>query len=57
MAGLFHELELPAAADFHVHLRDGAMMTAVTPTIRHGGVDTVFVMVQEPHLTSSYWRF
>lgn len=31
-------------ADFHVHLRDGAMMQAVAPTIRSGGVDTVFVM-------------
>ena len=37
--------DLPAAADMHVHLRDGAMMAAVTPTIRPGGVDTVFVMV------------
>ncbi len=26
--------ELPAAADFHVHLRDGAMAEAVVPTIR-----------------------
>ena len=37
-------LELPAAADMHVHLRDGAMMSLVTPTIRHGGVNTVYVM-------------
>ncbi|KAK7555225.1 hypothetical protein IWX49DRAFT_56412 [Phyllosticta citricarpa] len=37
-------LELPAAADMHVHLRDGAMMETVVPTIRKGGVDTVFVM-------------
>lgn len=41
---LFDGIELPAAADFHVHLRDGPMMHAVTPTIRSGGVDTVFVM-------------
>ena len=45
MEHLFDNLELPAAADFHVHLRDGPMMEAVTPTIRQGGVDTVFVMV------------
>lgn len=45
---LFENLELPAAADFHVHLRDGPMMQAVTPTIRTGGVDTVFVMVRLP---------
>lgn len=30
--------ELPAAADFHVHLRDGAMSAAVVPTLRQGGV-------------------
>lgn len=41
---LFDNLSLPASADFHVHLRDGEMMEAVTPTIRQGGVDTVFVM-------------
>ncbi|KAK5075248.1 dihydroorotase [Lithohypha guttulata] len=44
MDDLFDGLEIPVAADFHVHLRDGAMMEAVTPTIRQGGVDTVFVM-------------
>ncbi|EGE08803.1 dihydroorotase [Trichophyton equinum CBS 127.97] len=37
-------LELPAAADMHVHLRQDAMMQLVTPYIRKGGVDTVFVM-------------
>ncbi|PNS20425.1 dihydroorotase, homodimeric type [Sphaceloma murrayae] len=37
-------LELAAPADFHVHLRDGAMMELVTPTLRPGGVDTVYVM-------------
>ncbi|KAK7991817.1 hypothetical protein PG996_013170 [Apiospora saccharicola] len=35
---------LPAAADMHVHLRDGDMLKAVVPTIRNGGVDTVYVM-------------
>lgn len=29
-----------------VHLRDGPMMELVTPTIRKGGVNTVFVMVR-----------
>ena len=38
-------LELPASGDFHVHLRDGAMMETVVPTIRQGGVDVVYVMV------------
>ncbi|KAF3761127.1 Dihydroorotase [Cryphonectria parasitica EP155] len=36
--------ELPAAADFHVHLRDGAMSAAVVPTIRQGGVNVAYVM-------------
>jgi len=39
------KLELPASGDFHVHLRDGAMMETVVPTIRQGGVDVVYVMV------------
>lgn len=38
-------LVLPAAADMHVHLRQDDMMKLVTPSIRTGGVDTVFVMV------------
>ena len=59
----FDGLEIRAAADMHVHLRDGAMMELVTyemqstllttlahdnysPTIRRGGVNTVFVMVR-----------
>ncbi|KAG9246296.1 hypothetical protein BJ878DRAFT_417323 [Calycina marina] len=50
----FNGLELPASADFHVHLRDGAMMEAVVPTIRAGGVDTVYVMPNlVPPITSS----
>ncbi|KAI0133614.1 dihydroorotase [Xylariales sp. AK1849] len=36
--------QVPAAADFHVHLRDGGMSEAVVPTIRSGGVDVVYVM-------------
>ncbi|KAL6252410.1 dihydroorotase [Rhinocladiella similis] len=41
---MFDGLVLPASADFHVHLRDGAMLEAVAPTIKQGGVETVFVM-------------
>ncbi|KAI1370926.1 amidohydrolase 2 [Hypoxylon crocopeplum] len=37
-------LELPPTADMHVHLRQGELMNLVTPTVRQGGVDTVFVM-------------
>ncbi|KAF3480615.1 dihydroorotase [Arthroderma uncinatum] len=46
-------LELPAAADMHVHLRQDAMMQLVTPSIRQGGVDTVFVMPNlQPPITT-----
>ncbi|KAF1916339.1 hypothetical protein BDU57DRAFT_595052 [Ampelomyces quisqualis] len=38
------ELELPAAFDAHVHLRDGEMSKLVAPTIRKGGVNQVYVM-------------
>ena len=40
------ELELPAAFDAHVHLRDGEMAQLITPTIRQGGVNQVYVMVR-----------
>ena len=40
-----NEIELPAAFDAHVHLRDGEMSQLVTPTIRKGGVNQVYVMV------------
>ncbi|KAM0205745.1 hypothetical protein ACHAQI_008899 [Fusarium lateritium] len=46
-------LELPAAADMHVHLRQGELMDLVVPTVQQGGVDTVFVMPNLlPPLTS-----
>ena len=38
-------LRLPPTADFHVHLRQDEMMELVVPSIRHGGVDTVFVCI------------
>ncbi|KAF2734696.1 Dihydroorotase [Polyplosphaeria fusca] len=38
------EIELPAAFDPHVHLRDGEMSKLVTPTVRAGGVNQVYVM-------------
>ncbi|OBT52465.1 dihydroorotase, homodimeric type [Pseudogymnoascus sp. 24MN13] len=37
-------LELPASADMHVHLRDGATKNLVVPSIRAGGVNCVMVM-------------
>ncbi|KAK6530770.1 hypothetical protein TWF281_007607 [Arthrobotrys megalospora] len=53
-------IELPPAADFHVHLRDGSMMETVTPTIENGGVNLVYVMpnlvppVTDPAAALSY---
>ncbi|KAF8476168.1 hypothetical protein BDZ91DRAFT_711108 [Kalaharituber pfeilii] len=44
MASETDSITLPPAADFHVHLRDGAMMETVVPTIRRGGVNLVYVM-------------
>lgn len=41
-------LELPASADMHVHLRDGATKNLVVPSIRDGGVNCVMVMVATP---------
>ncbi|KAI9736033.1 MAG: hypothetical protein M1835_003349, partial [Candelina submexicana] len=38
------QLELPPTADFHCHLRDGAMCELVAPMIRSGGADIVYVM-------------
>ncbi|KAJ3019216.1 hypothetical protein HKX48_002292 [Thoreauomyces humboldtii] len=37
-------LSLPQADDFHVHLRQGALMRAVTPLLVGSGVSTVYVM-------------
>lgn len=39
------QIELPAAFDAHVHLRDGEMAELVTPAVRRGGVNQVYVMV------------
>ena len=34
----------PVKVDLHCHLRDGAMCELVTPMIRSGGADVVYVM-------------
>ena len=44
----FNRIQLPPTSDFHVHLRSHKLMRAVVPTIRRGGVSTVYVM---PNLT------
>lgn len=38
------ELDLGITADMHVHLRDGAMMELIAPTVRQGGVSVAYVM-------------
>lgn len=48
----FDGLELPASADFHVHLRESDVMEAVTPTIRQGGVDMVYARRAPPPITT-----
>lgn len=48
------KLELPAAADMHVHLRQGEMMDVVVPTLEQGGVDTAFVYVER--LGKKCWK-
>ncbi|KAL7413401.1 hypothetical protein BDY24DRAFT_389945 [Mrakia frigida] len=41
-------ITIPSPADFHVHLREGAMSEVVTPHVRVGGIDVAYVM---PNLT------
>ncbi|KAG5458619.1 MAG: hypothetical protein BJ554DRAFT_1123 [Olpidium bornovanus] len=41
-------LELPAAADMHVHLRQGSLMRMVVPKLCDGGVGIAYVMVRAP---------
>lgn len=41
----FENIQLPASADFHVHLRDNEVCEAVTKIIRQGGVNIVYVCV------------
>ncbi|KAK6457908.1 Dihydroorotase [Scheffersomyces xylosifermentans] len=38
------ELELGITADLHVHLREGAMMELITPTVKQGGFSIAYVM-------------
>lgn len=40
-------LSLPYADDFHTHLRQGALMRAVTPLLNGSGVATAYVMVRD----------
>ncbi|KAF9964108.1 hypothetical protein BGZ70_006931 [Mortierella alpina] len=37
-------ITLPTAADMHIHLRQGTLMTMVTPAVAEGGVSICYVM-------------
>jgi dihydroorotase len=39
-------MQIPPIDDFHVHLRQGAMMDAVTPTVKTGGCRLAYIMVR-----------
>jgi dihydroorotase len=39
-------ITLPAAADFHLHLRQDEMMRMVTPMVSKGGVSLAYIMVR-----------
>lgn len=51
------QLELPATADMHVHLRQGELMELMVPTVRQGGVDTAFVYGFSPKLLKGYYGY
>jgi dihydroorotase len=40
------EIRIPEIADFHIHLRQGDMMQAVTSHLKSAGVGLVYVMVE-----------
>jgi hypothetical protein len=42
-------ITLPAAADFHLHLRQDEMMRMVTPMVSKGGVSLAYIMVSQVH--------
>lgn len=40
------DITIPTACDMHIHLRQGSLMSMVTPTVFEGGVSICYVMVQ-----------
>jgi dihydroorotase len=42
---VYKKMQLPLIDDFHVHLRQGALMNAVTPTLKSGGCRLAYIMV------------
>ncbi|RUP49075.1 dihydroorotase, homodimeric type [Jimgerdemannia flammicorona] len=49
-----NEITLPTASDFHIHLRQDAMMRMVVPRVAEGGVSLAYVMPNlRPPITST----
>lgn len=44
-AAAIDSVQVPSPFDAHVHLREGAVSQLVTPHVRQGGMDVVYVMV------------
>lgn len=40
-------ISINSPADFHVHLRQGAISELIAPHVRKGGFDVAYVMVRE----------
>ncbi|KAL0573722.1 dihydroorotase [Marasmius crinis-equi] len=48
------EISIPSPADFHVHLRQGALSELVTPHVRQGGFQLAYVMPNlKPPITTT----
>jgi dihydroorotase len=45
-AAAVDSLVVPSPFDAHVHLREGPVSALVTPHVRQGGMDIVYVMVR-----------
>ena len=43
-------LDVPLADDFHIHLRQGAMMQLVTQQLKSSGIRLAYVMVLSHHI-------
>ncbi|RUS27000.1 hypothetical protein BC938DRAFT_483848 [Jimgerdemannia flammicorona] len=46
-------ITIPTASDFHIHLRQDAMMRMIVPRIAEGGVSLVYVMVSKPQAANN----
>lgn len=49
MSAAVDSLVVPSPFDAHVHLREGPVSALVTPHVRQGGMDVVYVMVRRSY--------